>query len=112
MVIFDKARVLCLIAFTLTASGCGNNNSNEPGAETTEPLILLDDALSTDGTTATELTVNTDTSDGLASSVTPVGSFQMDEYVENPLVTAVPAELNGAMSTSVSADYITNPLMD
>jgi len=110
--IFDKAKLLCLVAFTLTASGCGSSNSNEPGAETTEPLMLVDDVVSSEGATTSELTVSTETSGGVADSVTPVSSFQMDEYVENPLVTAVPAELDGTTSTRVPAGYITNPLMD
>lgn len=93
-----KTKMLCLIAIVLTASGCGSGNGN---AEDTDPLISSDRVISTNGAII---------SGGVATPVASVSSLQMDEFVDNPLVTVIPTELNGGTSTSLSTSYIANPL--
>ncbi len=100
----DKTKVLCLIAFALTASGCSND-----GTDITDTQ-LLDDAINADVITTTEVTNGTGTSSGIATQVTPVSSAQMAAFVRNPLLAAIPTELNGGTSTSLPRSYITNPL--
>ena len=102
--ISDKGKMLCLIAFTLTASGCGGGGGNGDG--NLEPEILTGDG--SDATT--EVTNGIDTSDGTASSVIPVSSAELESFVENPLITAIPSELDNGTATGLSSEYITNPL--
>lgn len=96
--ISDKVKTLCILAAMLTASGCGSSG----GDGVTDPQILLDDAVAS-GVTA---------SDGFATPVASVSSGQMDAYVDNPLVKAIPVELNGGASNASSGNYITNPLIN
>lgn len=95
-----KVKLLCLLAFTLTASGCGNSG----GDGITDPQIAFDDVASTD--------VLATTSDGMATPVASISSGQMDAYVDNPLVTKIPTEINGGSSSASSGNYITNPLIN
>lgn len=97
----DKTKMLCLIAFVLTASGCGSGNGNGEDTDLTDPLISSDGVISTNGATI---------SGGVATPVASVSSLQMDEFVDNPLVTVIPTELNGSTSTGLSTSYIANPL--
>jgi hypothetical protein len=82
------------------------------GVSIADPQILNDGALNTDGTATAEVTLSTDTSDGIATPVASVSAAQMDAYIDNPLLTAIPTELNGGTNTGLPSSYITNPLMN
>jgi len=113
----NQTKTLCLMAVALIVSGCSG------GDEVTVPLIVDDGAIVTDGTTIADDTIamddttisevvdSTDTSDGIATPVQPVGSVQMDAFVTNPLLAAIPAELTRSASVATSNNYVTNPLM-
>lgn len=104
----DKAKWVCLVAFTaLAVSGCGKSSStDEVVVAETDPLIVVDDPVDAEVTPTTEAT------DGIATPVVAVSSAQMDAFVTNPLVAEIPAELNGGSSTAVSRGYVTNPLIN
>jgi len=105
----DKAKIFCLVVFALSASGCGSGSG---GGDIDTPQVLpLENTGSDDGVTTAELTVGTDTSESTATPVLPVSTVQMDEFVENPLVTPVPTELAKEMSVLSSNTYVNNPLI-
>lgn len=112
---FDKAKVLCLVAFAFAVSSCGSSdgNSNEAGSESPGTTVLptLDDVVDTGDPASTELTTGTDTSAGFATPVIAVSSSEMDDFVINPLQSAIPAELSGGSTSTQPARFITNPLM-
>jgi len=114
----NNAKLFCLIAFALTVSGCG-------GGDTSGSQVLVDDPLNTGDTVVTDgiagvggdstVITETDLSDmetinGTATPVQTVSSAQMDAFVANPLLAAIPTELSGGAPVATS-NFITNPLM-
>ena len=51
-----------------------------------------------------------ETINGTATPVQTVSSAQMDAFVANPLLAAIPTELSGGAPVATS-NFITNPLM-
>lgn len=134
--ISDKTKMLCLIAFTVAASGCGERSDSSTGSsEITDPAIFIEDEVAAVNTT-TEANIDPDNegtavdttavvnieapgvadsleiSDGFATPIPLMTSGQMDAFVENPLSTEVPSELNSGITTALSRNYITNPLVN
>ena len=114
----DNIKILCLIAITLTASGCGGDSDTDTQLSQNDNALITDETATTtteatiDDIATTELTDSTDTSGGIATPVQPVSSAQMDAFVGNPLLTAIPTELNGGTLTVLPGSFIINPLMD
>ena len=111
----NKTKVICLIAFAITASGCSGGGSDEA-------LSPLNDEVNTEVTTATndtslaeeasgtEVTNTAETSGGFATPVASVSSSQMDAFIVNPLSSAIPAELNDAAASVSPNGFVANPL--
>lgn len=117
----DQSRKLIfLAAISALASGCGGsdsatNDSVDPQLATDEVIVTTaSDAISADVTDGSEIEPETatETSIGIAIPVQPVSSSQMDTFIQNPLVAAIPTELSGSSSTSVSSNFMINPLVD
>lgn len=100
-----NTHVLCILAFALVASGCSSRDSNEL---TTDAQTSNDDA---PDRIVIEVTPSTDTSDGTATPVAPVSTFEMDDFVSNPLLRAIPAELDDG-DTPAPTSYVVNPLIN
>lgn len=107
----NKTKMYCLLAITLSISGCGGGGGDNENAEIIDPLIISDDALNTGVTTTTEVTSSIDISDSIATPVPSVSSGQMDAFINNPLVSVIPVELNGGTAGAYSANFVTNPLV-
>jgi len=115
----NQTKTLCLMAVALIVSGCSGGGGDEvtvplivdDGAIVTDGTTIADDTIAMDDTTISEVVDSTDTSDGIATPVQPVGSVQMDAFVTNPLLAAIPAELTRSASVATSNNYVTNPLM-
>jgi len=108
-----NTKMLCLIVFTIGASGCssgGGDSTNDPVIN--DPLIIVDDITNPGTTTTTEVTIGTETSDSFATPVVAVSSAQMDEYVINPLLAPIPSELASGNTADKSRRYVTNPLIN
>jgi len=103
-----NTKMLCLIVFTIGASGCSSGG----GDSTNDPLIIVDDITNPGTTTTTEVTIGTETSDSFATPVVAVSSAQMDEYVINPLLAPIPSELASGNTADKSRRYVTNPLIN
>ena len=103
--ISEKVKLLCLPALMLAISGCSNSGSDD----ITDTQPFFDDTASLE---LIEATASTDTSDGTATPVASVSSGQMDAYVDNPLVTAIPTEIKDDTSNASTGNYITNPLIN
>ena len=111
----DQIKTLCLLAVTLVISGCsgsGDDEGTDVQLQSNDPIIT--DVTTTDESTTpttTEVADVTVTSDATAVPVTDVSSAQMDAYIDNPLLTSIPAELSSGVS-GVTADFIINPLIN
>ena len=102
----DKATAICLVALALVVSGC---SGREDSAE-----LPNDDVIDVTGPDpiVIEVPLETDTDDSIATPVTPVSSFEMDGFIINPLLTAIPSEVGGSSSSVVPRGFAANPLMD
>lgn len=103
-------KMLGLLAFALAISGCSGGGSGDDTVEVADVPMPSDDAVVSveaelsDGAIAS--------ADGVATPVESVSSGQLDRFIDNPLVNAIPAELDGSASNGVSASYIANPMMN
>ena len=112
--ISDKTKLLCLIAVALTVSGCGGSGgsgSENGSVEVIDPQVILEDEVNTVGTTTNESVDVNETSGGFATPVASVSSMEMDAFIQNPLVAAIPSELSSSSSNAQSSGFITNPLL-
>lgn len=130
-----------MAAFAITAGCGGGGSENSGGSEIADPLVAVEDPIvatddavvatteATDGSeisdvqvaasddpditviAAPEVADSVETSEATATPVTSVSSSQMDAYIENPLVAAIPAELSSDISTTLPG-FITNPLLN
>lgn len=131
----NTTKMLGSLTLALSVAGCSGSGDESDGAGSAVPQVPLDDAIDavvttedddavdtivgaeTDGegnavgTTITEVTDSTDTSAGTATPVEPVSTVQMDAFIENPLVAAIPPELRSVASVAKSRSFVTNPLM-
>lgn len=108
--ISGKAKVLCLAVLTLTVSGCGSSSGDS--SDIIDPQSTLNDAISSEGSTAPETTVSMEAASSIATQIPTVNSLEMDAFIKNPLTAAVPAELRDGSSTLVTRNYIVNPLIN
>jgi len=112
----NKTKVICLIAFVITASGCSGGGSDDETLSTlndeisSEVTTATDDTSLAEGTTETEMINTAETSDGFATPVASVSSSQMDAFIVNPLSSAIPAELNDAAASVSPNGFVANPL--
>jgi len=104
----DKATAVCLVVFALVVSGC----SGREGDDNVE--LPNDDVIDVDSPNpiVIEVPLETDTDDSIATPVTPVSSFELDGFIVNPLLTAIPSEVGGGSSSVVSREFAVNPLTD
>jgi len=103
---FNKIKILSLVALTLTISGCGSND----GADDNQALV--NDGTDTLNGNGIDVPSSIQTSGGTATPVPSISSAQMSEFIGNPLLAAIPAELSGSKSGSSSSVNIGNPLLD
>ena len=116
-----KVKTFCLMAIAVSVVGCSGSGSDSESGELVDPQIVLDDVVTVDvatpdevvvdDATTIEVTDNTVVTDSIATPVQPVSSAQMDRYILNPLLAAIPAELSSGSSIAITSKFTANPLM-
>lgn len=115
-----KTRLLYLIGTTLTValtvSGCGSGGNGSNGSEVLDPQAVGEEILDTTDssavvdTTTNEMSSINETTEAMPTVAPTVSSAGMDDFIVNPLLSAVPAELNGSSTTSLPSNFASNPL--
>jgi len=115
----DKAKFIGLVAFAIVASGCSSSddsdqlpNDDSVNLNDPEPVVIVVTDNSEPPEVTDEVTDDIDASEGSPTPVTPVSSFEMDEFIVNPLLTPVPPELEVAATTGLPDNFVVNPLLD
>ena len=111
--ISDRTRILCLAAVVSVIGGCGGGGSSGDSAAEQVAADGAPGGIGAGGSSpSSEVDGATETSGGVATGVPAISSAEMDDFVKNPLVSAIPSELNDGTARVASSEFIINPLMN